>query len=215
MLRLTSRSLSIRTTLLLAIAAAVVLPAVAIWHLEQRLTRDAQEPLIRQSRQAVLAVTASTLVEPLWTIDPQRTAAAAQRALNEPNVLAVKLIESRPLATPVVLARAGADPDQGVPLTTPILYEGARLGDLEMRFDPDQVDQAIAERRLATLLLAGLQVVIGSLVLIGILNRRVLGPLLRLRRQASDIASRNDVAPMAWSRPDEINQLGRHLSLVH
>lgn len=214
-MRLTSRSLSIRTTLLLAIAAAVVLPAIAIWHLEQRLTRDAQEPLIRQSRQAVLAVTASALVEPLWTIDPQRTAAVARRALDEPHVLAVTLVESRPLAAPVVLSRPGADTARGVPLTTPILYEGARLGDLELRFEPDQVDQAIAERRLATLLLAGLQVLIGSLVLIGILNRRVLGPLLRLKRQASDIASRNDVAPMAWHHPDEINQLGRHLNLVH
>ena len=80
-------SLSIRSTVLVAIAAAVLLPALVLWNVEQRLTREAQLPLIEQSRQAVLVMTASTLVEPLWTIDERGTRAALERALAEPSVL--------------------------------------------------------------------------------------------------------------------------------
>ena len=67
--RLRWPSLSIRTTVLLAILAAVLGPALALWHVDQALTRRANEPLIEQSRRAVLSMTAAALVQPLWTID--------------------------------------------------------------------------------------------------------------------------------------------------
>lgn len=207
--------LSIRSTVLIAIAAAVLTPTVLLWHLEQRLTRQAQEPLIEQNRKAVLVMMANALVQPLWSLDEAQTRQLAQRALDEPAVLSLRLTENRPLAPPTVLTRAQQVPFTGVAMQTTIVHEGERLGELELWFDPGQIDRQLAERRQATIQLAALQVLLSVLVLLAVLYRRLLAPIGRLKRQASEIASRADVGPVRWDRRDELGQLGEHLNEVH
>jgi diguanylate cyclase (GGDEF)-like protein len=206
---------SIRGTVLSAIAAAVLAPTLILWHLEQQLTREAQEPLIEQNRKAVLQMSANALVQPMWSLDEALMKSVAGHVLDEPNVLSLRLTERRPLAVPTVLARAPAAPFQGVALKVPILHEGETLGELEMWFDPGQIDRLLADRRRATMQLAALQVLLSMAVLIGVLYRRLLAPIQRLKRQASEIASRADVEPVRWDRRDELGQLGAHLNDVH
>ncbi len=201
--------------MLLAIAGAVLLPTFAGWHLEQRFTHDAQEQLLAQSRQAVLGMTAAALVEPLWSIDPGAVAAVARSAMADPAVVAVRVTERRPLTRPLQLARPNHVPDLGPVLHATVAREGVPLGELELWFDPGQIDRAIAERRRATLLLAALQVMMSGLVLMAVLHRRLLLPIERLKRQASALASRDTVEPMVWNRRDELNELGCHLNDVH
>ncbi|MES2957078.1 MAG: EAL domain-containing protein [Pseudomonadota bacterium] len=208
-------TLSIRSTVVLGIGIAVLAPTLALWHVEQGLTRAAQEPLIAQTRQAVLVMTAAALVEPLWTLDDKGTRVAAQRALDEPSVLSLRLTETKPLAQATVLAKVGAKVGQGVALKTPISREGELLGDLEIWFDPAQIERMLADRRTATIELAALQVLLSVAVLMAVLYRRLLAPIKRLKQQASEIASRDDVAPVQWNRRDELGQLGEHLNEVH
>ncbi len=207
--------LSIRSTVLLGIGIAVLAPTVALWHVEQRLTRSAQEPLIEQNRNAVLVMAASALVVPLWTLDELATRQAAQRALEEPSVLGLRLTERRPLGTPTVLSKPGTALGQGVLLKTPITREGEALGELEIWFDPAQIDRLLADRRSANIQLAALQVLLSVAVLLAVLYRRLLAPIRRLKRQASEIALRAEFAPVKWDRRDELGQLGAHLNDVH
>jgi diguanylate cyclase (GGDEF)-like protein len=207
--------LSIRSTIAVGIALAVLAPTGVLWHLEQELTRKAQAPLIEQNRQAVVLVSAAALVQPLWTIDSQQTDLAARRVLQEPGVSSLRLTERRPLATPLTMTRPGETAFSGVPLKAPILHEGELLGELELWFDPGQIDRLLAERRSATIQLAALQIVLSVAVLLALLHWRLLAPVQRLKRQASEIASRADVAPVQWDRRDELGQLGEHLNDVH
>ncbi len=207
--------LSIRSTVLLGIGIAVLAPTVALWHVEQRLTRSAQEPLIEQNRNAVLVMAASALVVPLWTLDELATRQAAQRALEEPSVLGLRLTERRPLGTPTVLSKPGTALGQGVLLKTPITREGEALGELEIWFDPAQIDRLLADRRSANIQLAALQVLLSVAVLLAVLYRRLLAPIRRLKRQASEIALRAEFEPVKWDRRDELGQLGAHLNDVH
>ncbi|MEI2677802.1 MAG: HAMP domain-containing protein [Burkholderiaceae bacterium] len=207
--------LSIRSTVLLGIAMAVLAPTITLWHLDERLTRAAQEPLIAQNRQAVLVMTSASLVEPMWTLDEKKTRQTAQKVLDEASVLSLRLTEGRPLSVPTVLAREGSELGQGVALKTTISREGENLGELEIWFDPDQIERALADRRRATILLAALQVLLSVVVLLAVLYRRLLVPIGQLKRQASDIASRADVGPIAWDRRDELGELGEHLNEVH
>ncbi|HOX66698.1 MAG: EAL domain-containing protein [Rhizobacter sp.] len=207
--------LSIRSTVLLGIAMAVLAPTITLWHLDERLTRAAQEPLIAQNRQAVLVMTSASLVEPMWTLDEEKTRQIAQKVLEEASVLSLRLTEGRPLSVPTVLARQGSELGQGVALKTTISREGENLGELEIWFDPDQIERALADRRSATILLAALQVLLSVVVLLAVLYRRLLVPIGQLKRQASDIASRADVGPIAWDRRDELGELGEHLNEVH
>ena len=160
-------SLSIRSTVVLGIGVAVLAPSVALWHVEQRLTRSAQEPLIAQNRQAVLVMTAAALVEPLWTLDEKAMRLTALRALDEASVNSLRLTENRPLTAPTVLTKPGQIAGQGVPLSIPISREGERLGELEIWFDPAQIERMLADRRLATIELTALQVLLSMAVLKG------------------------------------------------
>jgi diguanylate cyclase (GGDEF)-like protein len=200
---------------MLGIGIAVLAPTVALWHVEQRLTIAAQEPLIAQNRQAVLVMTAAAMVQPLWLLDEKGTRAAAMRALEEPSVLSLKLTENRPLSAPTVLAKSGAVAGQGVALKAPISREGELLGELEIWFDPAQIERMLADRRAANIELAALQVLLSVAVLLAVLYRRLLAPIQRLKRQASEIALRTDEAPVKWDRRDELGELGEHLNDVH
>jgi len=198
----------------LAVIAAVLAPTLLLWDFEQDLTRKAQEPLLAQSRQALLMMAAADLVEPMWTIDERAIAAAAQRAFEGSSVLRLRARESRPGATPLDLVKPDVASD-GIRLATTISREGVAVGEVEIWFDDRQIDRLLAERRQATLQLAGLQVLLGVGVLMSVLYRRLIVPIGLLKRQASEIASRVDVAPVDWSRRDEIGQLGQHLNEVH
>jgi diguanylate cyclase (GGDEF)-like protein len=208
-------TLSIRTTVLLAIAAAVLIPAAALWHVEQRLTREVQEPLIQQHRQALLVMSANVLVEPLWTIDELQVRSALRRTLQEPSVLGVRLVESRPQTVPIEMRRPGVQPDAGHPMKMVVLREGEQLGELELFFDERELERLLAARRTSTLQLVGLQVLLATAILLSVLYRRLLAPIQRLKRQASDIALRAELRPRPWARQDELGQLGTHLNEVH
>ena len=62
-------SLSIRNTVLLAIVLGVLVPALALLALDQRIARRTHEPLVQRNRDAVMLLGADVLAEPLWTIN--------------------------------------------------------------------------------------------------------------------------------------------------
>ncbi len=208
-------TLSIRASVIIGIALAVIVPTVALWKMEERWTRQAQEPLVAQNRQAVLGLMTADLVAPLWTMDESAMLYRLQRGLLEPSVNSLRLTENRPLSKPVELSKTGAVVGQGVLYKAEVLHEGERLGELEIWFDPQQIEHALAERRTGTIQLAALQVLLSGLVLVVILTRRLLGPIQRLKQQASQMASRGTVVPTEWNRRDELGELGSHLNDVH
>ena len=114
-----------------------------------------------------------------------------------------------------MLAKAGTVAGQGVAMKAPISREGELLGELEIWFDPAQIERMLADRRTANIELAALQVLLSVAVLMAVLYRRLLAPIQRLKRQASEIALRAEVAPVQWDRRDELGQLGEHLNEVH
>ncbi len=207
--------LNIRHTVLMAVAVAVIGPMLALWHLEQELTRRAYEPLVEQSRQSRLTLTAAALVEPLWSLDDAATARAARQALEDPAVIAVHITENRP-GTPVTqLQREGVDGAGGVRLQAELRREGERLGELTLSFDPQQIDRLLHERRSTGLALAAIQTLLCLLVLTALLYRRLVAPIQRLMHQASGLATRGAAGRATWTRNDELGQLGHHLNAVH
>jgi diguanylate cyclase (GGDEF)-like protein len=215
MIRFLPLQLSIRQAVLLAVAAAVIGPTLLLWAFEQTMMRRAHEPLLEQSRRASLAVTTADLVEPMWSLDASATERVARRALDEPAVLGVTVVENRPDAAPLNITRPGAILSDAILLRAEVRREGERLGELQMRFDPQQIDRLLAERRLTSLGLAAAQTLLGLLVLTALLYRRLVTPIGRLMDQASGLATRGQAGRMAWSRQDELGQLGAHLNAVH
>jgi diguanylate cyclase (GGDEF)-like protein len=207
--------LSIQQAVMLAVATAVIGPLLLLWPLDQAITRQTQEPLLEQSRRASLLLTAATLVEPLWSIDEIATERVAREALQEPAVLGLRLIETRPDAKPLLFKREGAELQGSIVLHTELLREGERLGRLEMHFDPAQIDRLLAERLQASLLMAAAQTLLGLAVLTWVLYRRLAKPIGKLMQQASGLATRGQQGRVSWGRRDELGELGTHLNAVH
>ncbi len=208
-----------RATVALTIAAAVLLPTALFWHIDQRITRASYEPLIEQNRQALLVITAQALIEPIWTIDERVVRSTAAQALSDPLVTRLRLVERRQGAQPLELGDPDPVPestsDSGTALRTPIQREGVVLGELTMWFDDSQLDRLLAARSRAALRLAGMQILISLGLLLPVMLRRLLGPIQRLKAQASAIASRVPAEPTHWDRNDELGELGHHLDEVN
>ncbi len=207
--------LSLRATVALTIAAAVLLPTAVFWQLDQRVTRDSYAPLIEENRRAMLLLTASALAEPIWTIDQRVVLATANQALKDPSVTRIRLVEKRAEAMPLDLSRP-VNIDESAPrLSSPIQREGVLLGELTMWFDGRQLDRLLAERSRAALRLAGLQILFSLGLLLPVMLRRLLGPIARLKAQASAMANLGNAPPVRWHRQDELGELGQHLNQVN
>ena len=209
-------TLSIRSTVLAAIVAGVVLPAVLVLALDAHFARQAQQPMIERNRAAVLVLAAAVITEPAWTLDTTAVQAAMERILREPSVCRVEVLDLQP-GTPAMAADADRCIDQRpmAPAQTEVLHEGQRVAVLRLWFDDTEIDRLLAERRGVTAWLVLAQVVFGVVVLAGVLSLRLLRPIGALKRQAGQLAAREPQPPPAWARGDELGQLGQHLNSVH
>jgi diguanylate cyclase (GGDEF)-like protein len=209
-------TLSIRSTVLAAIVAGVVLPAVLVLALDGRVTRESQLPMIERNRAAVMVLAAAVITEPAWTLSEPALRDAVRRILREPSVCRVEVLDLQPGMAPMAQASDRcADRSAAAQRETPVLHEGQLIARLKLGFDDTEIDRLLAERRGATAWLVAAQVLFGVAVLAGVLSLRLLRPIDALKRQAGSLAAREPVPPPAWLRGDELGQLGQHLNSVH
>src|SRR5512139_2819898 len=208
-------SLSIRATVMAAIVAGVLLPALLVLALDNRLSRSAHEPLVQRNRAAVQVLGAAMMTEPAWTLSEPGLQAAAQRIVDEPSVCAVEVLDLQPVATPMVVeARKCAADVPVVVKEVPVMHEGQQIARLRLSFDDTEIDRLLAERRDIMWWLVPMQVALGAVVLVAVLAMRLLRPIDRLKAQASALVSRESSQPVAWRQRDELGQLGNHLNDV-
>ncbi|MBA4177161.1 MAG: hypothetical protein C0505_11470 [Leptothrix sp. (in: Bacteria)] len=206
---------SIRSTILLAIIAGMVLPALAGLALDAHFSRALHAPIVERNRAAARLLAASLVTVPAWTLSEPGLQAAADRIVAEPSVCGVEVLDLQPAAAPMRVARRRCPAQTPVVVAeTPVLHEGQSVARLRLQFDDTEIDQmlAVRTRQLAAVLAA--QVLVGMLVLAGVLSVRVLRPINRLREQAGTLASREPTPLQHWPRADELGQLGRYLNDV-
>jgi diguanylate cyclase (GGDEF)-like protein len=214
-MRLRWPSLSIRSTVLIAIIVGVVLPALVVLGADNVISRSAHEPLVQRNRAAVLVLATAVVTEPAWTLSEQGLKAAAQRILKEPSVCAVEVRDLQPTREPMTISAQRCEP--GLPVVVrdaPVLHEGQLVANLRLSFDATEIDQMLAQRQGIMWWLVAAQVVVGVVVLLGVLSLRLLRPIHRLKQQASTLAARESIAPQRWRQRDELGQLGQHLNTV-
>jgi diguanylate cyclase (GGDEF)-like protein len=214
-MRLRWPSLSIRSTVLIAIIVGMVLPALVVLGVDNVLSRGAHEPLVQRNRAAVLVLATAVVTEPAWTLSEDGLKAAVQRILQEPSVCAVEVRDLQPTQQP--LSNHAQRCAAGLPVVVrdaQVLHEGQVVANLRLSFDATEVDQMLAQRQGIMWWLVAAQVVVGVVVLLGVLSLRLLRPIHRLKLQASTLAAREPMPALEWRRRDELGQLGQHLNTV-
>lgn len=208
-------SLSIRSTVLLAIAAGMVLPALVVLAVDRQVARATQEPVVQSSRAAVLALATAVITEPAWTLSESGLRSAIERILREPSVCGLEIVglKSAPSSLPLQQHKCRTD-HAVVVLSAPVLYAGERIAQLQLDFDDTEIDQRLDDRLRATAWLVATQVLLGMVVLAAVLSLRLLRPIGRLKQQAGTLTARGPSTPTPWTRGDELGQLGQHLNEV-
>ncbi|TMG98243.1 MAG: EAL domain-containing protein [Betaproteobacteria bacterium] len=208
-------SLSIRNTVLLAIVLGVLVPALGLLALDQRIARRTHEPLVQRNRDAVMLLGADVLAEPLWTVNEAALRQGVDTLLRENNVCGAEVAELNPGPRPLaVSSRRCAESVRMAQRDTPILQDGKAIGRLRVWFDDGEIERLLVDRRSTVLWLVLVQALFGIAVLLGVLSLRLLRPIAKLKDQASAIAARTPSPPLAWRRRDELGQLGQHLNEV-
>jgi len=208
-------TLSIRSTVLLAIFGGIVLPALAVLLFDNHFSRAAYEPIVERNRAAARLLAASLVSEPAWTLSAPGLQAAADRIVAEPSVCSVEVLDVQPAAVPLRIAAQRCDASVPVvPAQMLVLHEGQTVARLALRFDDTEIDQLQAVRSRQMAWVVGAQAVVGMLVLAGVLSLRLLHPIHRLRQQAGTLAAREPTPLLDWPRGDELGQLGRYLNEV-
>lgn len=217
-----SRGLTLRRTMLVVVFLGVVLPALVMVSIEQRISEQSQQIMLDQGKADVMAIGVASMVESMWVIDTAALREAADKLLTNPQVMAVRISENRPLAPPIMRSRTGVPAALAAQSSAtlehrlkPVVRDGERLGDLQVWFDTTYGRSLLAERRNQMTLLVVVQVAFSMAVLLMVLVRRVLHPIERLKDQATALALDVGSKPtMSWRRHDELGQLGRHLGKV-
>jgi diguanylate cyclase (GGDEF)-like protein len=102
-----------------------------------------------------------------------------------------------------------------VRLDSPVLHEGQVVAQVKLIFDGTEIEGQLAERRRVMAALVAVQVLFGVAVLAGVLTKRLLRPIDRLKSQAGQLAARESMPHHDWPRGDELGELGQHLNTVH
>ncbi len=217
-----SKGLPLRYMMLLVIVLGVAAPAAILLAVEQEISQQSQQQLLTQSKSAVLVLGTNSVAEPMWIIDTQALEEAAQKLLENPQVLAVRVEEDRPNATPIEATQQGfAIPPMSNPSGSryehraqPVIRAGEKLGTLHVWFDTTFGKSILDQRRNQMVMLVSVQVTISLIVLMVIMTYRVLKPFAQLKQQATALVSNvgvDEQPQFNWQRQDEIGQLGRHL----
>jgi diguanylate cyclase (GGDEF)-like protein len=214
-------TLTIRGMVLAAIVVGVVLPALALLAVDQHVARQTQEPVVQRNRANILAQAAAALTEPAWSLNGPAIAQAADRMMGEPSVCGIEVAGLQPAsnqatATPMTVTRDRCgDSRSVVRLESPVLHEGQAVARVKLTFDGTEIEGQLAERRVVMAALVAVQVLFGVAVLAGVLTKRLLRPIDRLKSQAGQLAAREAMPHHDWPRGDELGELGQHLNTVH
>ena len=131
------------------------------------------------------ALSTAALTEPAWTLSAPGLQAAMEGILREPSVCGVEVLDLQPTIDTPDFRRDNCDPGKPAAVReAPVRYEGQIIARVRLRFDDSDLDRLLLERRLNTLWLVALQVLVGGLVIAGLMSSRLLRPIDALKRQA-------------------------------
>jgi diguanylate cyclase (GGDEF)-like protein len=219
------KGLPLRYTVAIVMVLGVTSPALLLLAVEQQLAQKSQRALLAQAETSLLAMGVASVAEPLWVVNHGAVDEAAERLLENPLVVAVRIDEGLASEQGVVRTRNG----YGLPLDAEtaagrlnrradkVQRSGESLGTVTVWFDATFGDSLLQQRRSQMLWLVAAQVLASLAVLMPLLVSRILKPVERLKAQASALLERSPPLTQAasvWTRNDELGMLGRHLVQV-
>ncbi|WP_133702442.1 ATP-binding protein [Roseateles toxinivorans] len=153
------------------------------------------------------------LVVPLWNVDKEVASRFVQAVMRNPEVVRVTVEDesrNRFVHSEVLDRRSGTVLKD----ERPIILENRAIGLVTVELSTERVDQELRTDllKLGAALLG--QVGISFLLILLLFERRIMRPVLALRRATERLANGELREPVAWEREDEIGKLAQSLELM-
>jgi signal transduction histidine kinase/HAMP domain-containing protein/ActR/RegA family two-component response regulator len=196
----------------IAMAAAVglLVPALLIggawvgWR-ETEVARQEQQRTIDTK----LGVLASSLSVLLWNLDSAAADEVVRAVMQSPEVVRVTVTESSAANAFVQMAAPERRHGLVVQVERPIRRNGRVIGKVVMEVDDHVVQAQLARQRWLYVATVSLQLLLSLAAMLLLMNSRLMQPLRRLGRFATDLAQGRFTAQAPPASDDEIGQLGQ------
>ena len=212
----TLRAGGLRASLMVAVLAAIVLPAVLIGYLmvdRSYYPALAQEHTQKAEKYADLLQGA--MAQPLWDFAPEAGRQILASASLDPSVIQVSVWDDKQhpfleYRTPNPVQRT----EDALRIKRPIKTASATIGSLELVYSlaSVRVQANKLSNQLATVIL--IQAATSVIVLLFFLHRRVLNPIDKLEHAAAILTESNLDVPIPYIGNDELGKLAHQLELM-
>ncbi|TVR99111.1 MAG: PAS domain S-box protein [Rhodospirillales bacterium] len=195
-----------------AIAAALVLGLfmpvlVSVWRdLEERRTTLLAH--LTQDHALLTQLLAIGMQTPIWEVRPIAGQPLVDTLIGDTRVTEVTV--SSPLL-PQFLSASAPERRSGELLIReiPVERDGEIIGSVRLEMTTGPLEGEIARQWSQVLFTGVLQLTLGLLLVVPLLRLKVLGPVSRLMQQSQALARGDLETPFAWTRGDELGDLGR------
>jgi len=202
-------ALSLRTSVLLVVAAGLLVPALLVLPLAiESVRRESEERIQRQLDQyaSILELGAR---EPLWSLSPQSASPLVEALLNNPDVVAVSIVDAT--AGPLVNVSRVTPGAKVLYAQRPVSYRQRDLGAVRIGMTGESVRAEQTHRMIGLLVLTLVQLGLAAVLIFFFLRRRMVQPLERLGLAADRLASGELRQPVPQGGEDEIGRLASRM----
>ncbi|GAA5785233.1 hypothetical protein GCM10007860_19130 [Chitiniphilus shinanonensis] len=203
-------TLSLRTALILAILAGLLLPAsiAGYMRLESQLG-EAREQMARDHGR-LADILMLGMQEPLWNLSPESGRPLLDSVMSDERVVRV-VISDNTLGTFLSANRPERRQGQLYSLNRVVTKQGAQIGKVTVEFDDGRAIAMIRNEQRQTIASVLVQLAFSLGLILFLIHSRVLKPLNALTNQAKRLAGQQLDQPFIWHREDELGQLGHGL----
>jgi diguanylate cyclase (GGDEF)-like protein/PAS domain S-box-containing protein len=203
--------LTMRQVFVLAVSVSLLAPGVVftLLNLDWRRADLTREFRVEQER--VLATLALGLRQPLWDLSLNAGKPLVDTAMKDDRLVSVVVDTSFPGERFIEEARPARRHGVASVLSQPVLYGKQVIGKVTVDFDDGDLRRRLQIQAREYVLMIVAQLVVSLLLILVLLDSRFLRPLRMLSLQARSLTGQAPAVPIAWTRDDEIGDLGRQL----
>ncbi|MBS1226969.1 MAG: domain S-box [Proteobacteria bacterium] len=207
--RLHGAARSLQTALLLAVAAAFLVPALALyliqgWTAETRARAALESDLARYTQ-----VLTAALRAPLWELSLSNTEAIVRSIVDDRRFVSVIVRDAASGQVFVDIEPTRADPAQTMQRVGAVEHEGQLVGTFELQMSLAPYLEADQRQSRDNLLQLAMALGLSLALIVFILRHRLTGPLHKLTEAAERIAQEDLKTPISLDYRDELGHVAK------
>ena len=202
--------LKLRLSIVLAVVVGLLIPATVGSLLTLDHQKSALAERLASDHARVADILAYGVENALWNVTPDAARPLVDSVLGDERIVKVAVRDER-----YGIFLWGEHPERRrgrqFILKRNVVREGALIGDVTVEIDSGQFDTEAANARTILILTVIGQLLLSVVLIVGLLNARLLGPIRRLMVDSDRLAQRELDTPFIWRRDDELGSLGAGL----